>query len=82
VDHSILLSFLEDYIGLSDAVLNMFRTYLKDQTQRISVDNILSKLIFSVGLPQGSVLGPLIFCTYTPPLGAISIATSKVACTL
>jgi hypothetical protein len=33
VDHSILLSFLEDYIGLSDAVLNIFRTYLEYRTQ-------------------------------------------------
>jgi len=72
VDHSILLSFLKDHIGLSGAVLNILESYLQNRTQCISIDNILSevsRLIF--GVPQGSVLGPIIFCTYTIPLGAI-----------
>ena len=72
VDHAILLSFLKSYVGLSGPVLRMLESYLQGRTQCISINNILStlsELIF--GVPQGSVLGPMIFCTYTIPLGAI-----------
>ena len=72
VDHNILLSFLRDHVGLSGNVLSMFESYLVGRTQCISIHNILSsmsELLF--GVPQGSVLGPIIFCTYTIPLGAI-----------
>ena len=72
VDHSILLSFLRDYVGLSGTVLSMFESYLVGRTQCISINNVLSNLSELVfGVPQGSVLGPIIFCTYTIPLGAI-----------
>jgi len=72
VDHCILLSFLRDQIGLTGSALHIFETYLEGRTQCISISNVLStvsKLIF--GVPQGSVLGPIIFCTYTLPLGKI-----------
>ena len=72
VDHAILLSFLNNYVGLSGSVLHMLESYLQGRTQCISINNILSglsELVF--GVPQGSVLGPMIFCTYTIPLGAI-----------
>ena len=50
----------------------MFEYYLVERTQCISIHNILSymsELVFAV--PQGSVLSPIIFCTYTTPLAAI-----------
>ena len=74
VDHAILLSFLENYVGLSGSVLSMLESYLQGRTQCVSINNILSDLSELVyGVPQGSVLGPTIFCTYayTIPLGAI-----------
>ena len=72
VDHAILLSFLENYVGLSGSVLSMLESYLQGRTQCFSINNILSDLSELVyGVPQGSVLGPTIFCTYTIPLGAI-----------
>lgn len=68
VDHTLLLSFLEDIVGLSGDVLNIIKTYLKDRTQSVSIKNVLSNLSELVfGVPQGSVLGPLIFCIYTMP---------------
>ena len=72
VDHNILLTFLKDYVGLAGSVWSMFQTYLTGRTQCVTVDNILSNLTEpAFRVPQGSVLGPLIFCTYTLPLGAI-----------
>ena len=72
VDHTILLSFLENHIGLKGTVLQMFHSYLSDRSQRISVNNVLSDMAgLSYGVPQGSVLGPIEFCMYTLPLGAI-----------
>ena len=71
-DHKILLSFLKDYVGLSNSALNMFKSYLYNRTQCVSIGNIVSHLSeVSFGIPQGSVLGPLFFCIYTIPLGAI-----------
>ena len=72
VDHAILLAFLKDFVGLSGKALDILQSYLSCRTQQVSIKNILSnvsELLF--GVPQGSVLGPLIFCIYTLPLCTI-----------
>ena len=72
VDHTILCTFLENYIGLGGHALNFFKSYLADRTQCVSVKGVMSemnRLIY--GVPQGSVLGPIEFCVYTLPLFAI-----------
>ena len=52
--------------------LSFFRSYLTQCTQCVSVDNVTSELVNLVyGVTQGLVLGPLKFCLYTLPLGAI-----------
>jgi len=57
-------------LGLSDKVLKWFQSYLKQCSQRVSVHDILSdvQLLLS-GVPQGSVLGLLVFTMYISPLG-------------
>ena len=45
VDHTILLSFLENHIGLRGIGLRMFQSYLCDRSQRIWVNNTLSEMV-------------------------------------
>ena len=72
VDHTILLTFLEEYIGLKGSPLSIFESYLTNRTQCVSIKGVLSELSeLMYGVPQGSVLGLLAFCIYTIPLGAI-----------
>ena len=72
VDHTILLTFLKEHIGLDGQALDLLKSYLTGRTQCVSVDGVLSELSeLAYGVPQGSVLGPIEFCIYTIPLGAI-----------
>ena len=72
VDHTIFLTFLRRHMGLSGQALDVMESYLSGRTQCVSINGVLSELKeLECGVPQGSVLGPIEFCIYTIPLGAI-----------
>ncbi len=73
VDHDILLQRLHDEIGVCGVPLQWFESYLTGRKQAITINKTSSSecdLIYRV--PQGFVLGPILFTCYTKPLGAIA----------
>ena len=64
VDHKILLHKLE-YYGIRGVCNDWFKSYLSDRKQFVSIDGHNSDLMtVDCGVPQGSVLGPLLFLIY------------------
>ncbi len=72
VDHDILLSRLELRFGVRGTVLQWFKSYLTDRSQAVTAQGSRSSSkVLQYGVPQGSVLGPILYCCYTAPLGDI-----------
>ena len=69
IDHTILLHRLSFSFGITDKALNWIKTYLLDRKQKIKIKDLYSNEIpINFGVPQGSVLGPLLFTMYVYPM--------------
>jgi len=78
IDHSIILERLSSWFGISSTSLSLsfslswIKSYLLNRSFYVNLENSKSsvfQLLF--GVPQGSVLGPLLFILYTTPLSTV-----------
>ena len=72
IDHDILLTRLRSLLGVEAAALAWFESYLKLRSSAVCVGSMASEMsTLKYGVPQGSVLGPVLFTIYTMPLSHI-----------
>lgn len=72
VDHNILLQRLESWVGLKGNVFKCFKSYLADRSVSVCVKDCMSRRSrLLCGVPQGSILAPILFSLYLLPLGSI-----------
>ena len=69
IDHDIMLTRFRHSFGVTTEALDRMRPYISGRTQRVSVcTGTSADARLCYGVPQGSVLGPQLYCTYTKPI--------------
>ena len=68
LDHSSIIELLSGWYSISGTALNWVRSYLSNRVQRVK---LLESFKEDYGVPQGSVLIPLLFTLYTTPLSSV-----------
>ena len=72
VNHSLLLPRLESSFGITGTVLQWFHFYLTGRSQFVKINDTKSSVMdLTMGVPQGSVLGPILYLLCTAPLTEI-----------
>ena len=81
LDHGILLSRLKSHVGVTEATIDWFSSYLSNRRQTVVINGTSrtdclqsdtpASYPLRYGVPQGSVLGPILFNIYLRPLGDV-----------
>ena len=72
LDHSSIIELLSGWYGISGTAPNWVRSYLSNRVQRVKLlDKLGEPFKADYGVPQGFVLGPLLFTLYTTPLSNV-----------
>ena len=72
IDHLTLISRLASWYGISGTALDWLTSNLSDQCQQVKIQDYISDAFYVFfRVPQGSVLGPILFTLYTAPLSHV-----------
>ena len=70
VSKNLLINCLLYRFGVCDKALGWIESYLLDQTQKVKIgDTESTPVVLTQGVPQGSVLGPILYTLFTSPVG-------------
>ena len=75
IDHKILLNKLNYEYGINGTVLNWFSSYLSNRNYKVKINNVTSNQFpLNSGVPQGSILGPVLFAMYIKEVSNIALS--------
>ena len=75
IDHDILLKRLEHHFGITGSAIEWIESYLKQRSFSVLIKGCHGKMLnLLFGVPQGSLLGPLLFILYTKEIETIALS--------